>query len=358
MNIFFRVDASSKIGIGHLARCKVLADEFKNKGAKVNFLCGKLTLDIMDLLSDYGVETLPNDYSVDRSTESLWSYEHTLADANNTINIIKDCNLDLIVVDHYGIDYRWHNFIRPYVKYILVIDDLANRRLDCDILLDQNYYVNYLDRYSTLVDKDCMPLLGPSFILLRDEFINADKLNCFTNKAIKKILVFMGGGDFFNTTAKVIIALDQMDLDLLRVDVVVSSSNPFKDEIREKCKNNTIYNYYQDVNNMALLCSKADIAIGGGGVAALERCYLGLPSIVITTAINQIETLKSLDMIGAVKSIGWHESVIPLNISDSIVDLEKERNDMCINAKNIFNKSNFLGAKGVVDLIMNRYLIN
>ena len=61
-----------------------------------------------------------------------------LTDAQETHQIlggIKRCGLS----DHYALDYRWEQAMRPACKQMMVIDDLADRFHDCDLLLDQNY---------------------------------------------------------------------------------------------------------------------------------------------------------------------------------------------------------------------------
>ena len=66
---------------------------------------------------------------------------------------------DVLIVDHYGIDVKWESPIRKVVKKIMVIDDLANRKHDCDILLDQNYSQDD-NRYNGLLANGCGRLLG------------------------------------------------------------------------------------------------------------------------------------------------------------------------------------------------------
>jgi len=66
--------------------------------------------------------------------------------------------------------------MRPYVSTLMVIDDLANRRHECDILLDQNYHLRAKYRYKGLC-RGIAFISGARYALLREEFFAAkDKL--------------------------------------------------------------------------------------------------------------------------------------------------------------------------------------
>ena len=74
------------------------------------------------------------------------------------------------MVDHYALDVRWESAMRTQARHIMVIDDIADRQHDCDVLLDQNFYENMQTRYTGKVPPYCRLLLGPRYALLRDEF--------------------------------------------------------------------------------------------------------------------------------------------------------------------------------------------
>lgn len=85
----------------------------------------------------------------------------------------------------------------------------------------------------------------------------------------------------------------------IAVYVVVGAANPGKDRIREICSTMSNMHYHCQVNNIAQLMVRADLAIGAGGSTMLERCYLGLPSITVVIADNQIEIAKTVKMISS-----------------------------------------------------------
>jgi len=200
----------------------------------------------------------------------------------------------------------------------MVIDDLADRAHDCDILLDQNYHLNMNTRYNKL-NTDCELLLGPSYALLRNEFSLFRKKSFVRNGIIKRLLIFFGGIDAENCTSLAIEAISELNLDIA-VDVVIGKYNPFKEQVKNACRSYK-YNCHIQTNRIAELMSFADLAIGGAGISSLERCSLGLPAVIISIANNQIEVARSLHSIGASFYLGSSENISKENIKKIIQDL-------------------------------------
>ena len=289
--IVFRVDSSTQIGSGHLMRCLTLANQLKTK-AEIHFISRNLVGNLNYLIAQNGfkcIELLPAN---DRNNV-LYGYEKWLTvkqeqDAKEVKEILKNLDTELLVVDSYAIDETWEKAIRSFVKKIMVIDDLANRKHECDILLDQNYYVDMNNRYKGLVSDKCKLLLGPTYALLREEFYIEKKKQRQRDGRIKNILVFFGGSDLTNETMKTLRALEMLNIEDITVNVVVGGSNQYKEEVKEFCQRYQWMNYYCQINNMAEMMNQADLAIGAGGTTTWERCFLGLPAIVIAVAENQV----------------------------------------------------------------------
>jgi UDP-2,4-diacetamido-2,4,6-trideoxy-beta-L-altropyranose hydrolase len=223
--------------------------------------------------------------------------------------------IDWVVVDHYDLDIKWEKAIRPFTYHLFVIDDLADRMHECDLLLDQNYYLDLESRYNNLAPSYSSKLLGPSFVLLRDEFISQKITLRKRDGLIKRILVFFGSSDPTNQTNRVLDALMLLNLNKVLIDVVVGMSNPFRDSIKAYCDQYSALNFYCQVSNIAELMSNADLAIGAGGSAMWERCYLGLPTITVVFAKNQECTTQDVSKTGAIKYLGWFDKI---NVTDYV----------------------------------------
>lgn len=309
--VLFRTDSSVVIGSGHVMRCLTLADELRESCGEIGFICRELPGNLIEYIERRGFQVfrLPL-----RRANVPWQ-----ADAEGTGEIIlrNRLNPDWLVVDHYALDKQWESAMRPLAQRIMVIDDLADRGHDCDLLLDQNYYRYQETRYAGLVPGTACQLLGPKYALLRREFKAARRDLRRRDGFIRRILIFYGGSDPTNETAKALEAVKRLDRPIA-FDVVVGVATPNRERIREICSGMINTNFYCQVENMAELMAEADLALGAGGAATWERCYLGLPSLVTIVAENQRETVEALAEDGVVCNLGWHRDVIVDQLVESI----------------------------------------
>ena len=219
---------------------------------------------------------------------------------------------------------------------IFVIDDLANRKHDCDILLDQNFYLNKDERYKGLVPKHCKLLLGPQYALLRDEFYEAKGKMKSRGGKLNNILVFYGGVDTTDETSKAIKALRRLkangELPDVEITIVVGGSNARKDDIDIFCQK-AGFKYLCQVNNMAELMAEADLMLGAGGTTTWERCFLTLPSIVTAVAENQFQICEDCATAGILYYLGHWDKVAMDDIYQAIIEFKNTKMSISMQKK-------------------------
>jgi UDP-2,4-diacetamido-2,4,6-trideoxy-beta-L-altropyranose hydrolase len=290
MRAVFRVDASLEIGTGHVMRCLTLADALRQRGAAAGFLCRALPGHLIALIRSRGYET-----------QVLMS---GTGDAAESAAYLARSRPDWIVVDHYSLDKSWESAVRPHARRIFAIDDLANRDHDCDLLLDQNLYDGVEQRYAARVPGHCRQLIGPHYALLRPEFAQLRGRAVRPAKPIANLLVSFGGVDSTNETARILGILRDALPGSVSLDVVVGPSNPHLNQIKALAADRPATTLHVATHRMAELMSKADAFIGAGGSTTWERFCLGLPSLVIAVAENQVPTSQYLGKRGAIDYIG------------------------------------------------------
>jgi UDP-2,4-diacetamido-2,4,6-trideoxy-beta-L-altropyranose hydrolase len=308
--IVFRVDSSSTIGSGHVMRCLTLANELRRRGAIVHFVSCEYPGHFIHKLEDvsYLVYRLSPTQVIDG-----------VSDATATLGALSEQHYDWLVVDHYDLGLCWETMVKPLTRHILVIDDLADREHDCDMLLDQNYFGSAtIERYESLLPAHCCSLLGPHFALLHPEYAKISQGMMPRSGGIRRVLIFFGGSDLNNHTKQVLQALLRPALAYLEVDVVVGQNHPDYQSLLVLSQKRSGIKLHQNLPSLADLMADADLFIGAGGATTWERLSLGLPSLVISIAENQqifTQLLAeegvqlSLPEVGVVSWQTWYEAI-------------------------------------------------
>lgn len=316
----FRVDASIDIGTGHVMRCLTLAEALALRGADSHFICREHTGHLIDHIRAKGFVThvlpkrdvracdAPADSFSMRSApvHFYWLGTTQEKDAEECASILSRIRPDWLVVDHYALNERWETSIKDYCSRLLVIDDLADRSHQCDLLVDQTLG-RRKSHYSGLVPIQCDLLCGPRYALLRPEFAKwrPYSLRRRASTDPRHILITMGGVDKHNMTGRVLEVLGENLPDKnYKATVVLGRSAPWLEQITAVSKNMSVPTEVRvGVNNMAQLMAESDLAIGAAGATAWERCCLGLPSFMFILARNQRLIARSLERAGAARVI-------------------------------------------------------
>lgn len=296
MHIAFRTDASLNIGTGHVMRCLTLANALRERGAQSTFICRPHAGHLLDLIQQRGHTAkalAPADDAFTAPADpchAKWLGTDWASDAAQTRQALGDQVVDWLVVDHYALDRRWEQYLRPHTRRILAIDDLADRPHDCDLLLDQNLGRQAQD-YGGLLSRHTPTLIGPAYALLRPEFAQwrEHSLQRRAQPQLKNLLITMGGVDQTNATGQVLDALTHCELPAdLRITAVMGPTAPWLAQVQAlAAAMPRPTQVLSSVSNMAKLMAESDLCIGAAGGSAWERCALGLPTLVLILAANQ-----------------------------------------------------------------------
>ncbi|KFN47911.1 hypothetical protein N790_07110 [Arenimonas malthae CC-JY-1] len=334
MDVLFRADAATEIGSGHVMRCLAIAGALRVQGANCQFACRDLPGHLGGLIERQGfpVWLLA---TPDAAGESLLpappaAVDRSQADDAGAVSRRLDRRaIDWLVVDHYGLDWRWESRLRPHAFRIAVIDDLANRTHDCDLLVDQTLGRRAAE-YSGLVPETASVLTGTDFAPLRGEFARwrQQSLERRDGSRFEAILVSLGGVDKANHTSRVLRALASAPLPAnCNIRIVMGPLAPWLDEVRDAAAALPWRSeVHVGVSNMAELMASCDLAIGAAGTTSWERCCLGLPALTMVVADNQVQGAEALAATGA----SWliHDSQELPSMISSLLDDRSQLRDM------------------------------
>ena len=321
MRAAFRVDASSSIGSGHVMRCLALAEALRRRNVSSTFLCRAFPGHAGDAILRQGFDLclLPigSRAASPPPPHASWLGASPEEDAAACAAQMPG-GIHWLVVDHYALDARWEAAMRHLSCVQLVIDDLADRPHACDFLLDQNLSPRMATRYEGLVPATCTCLLGPSYALLQPSFAGASP-RMAERTSVQRLLLFFGGGDAHNLTCRALRELASVDIP---ADVVIGSANPHRSEAESLCTSSDgRWTLHVQTHRMPDLMLQADLALGAGGCSHWERCLLGLPALVVTTAENQVAATRMVAERGACRVLGDVQSLADGRFRQGVEDL-------------------------------------
>ena len=321
-------------------RCRTLARQLQSRGAAVSFLCRRQPGDLISLLQqEFEVLALPAqslaacDGLDGRDLYAAWLGCTQGQDAAQCLEVLAEAAIKSprwVVADHYGLDAHWEAQLLAGLAgsdappQLLVIDDLADRPHQADLLLDQNFFGHAThQRYQDLVPSQCCQLLGPDYALLGPEYAQLHPL-VPRRTELRRVLVFFGGVDPSNLTGRALEALMDPALADLAVDVVLGLQSPHRQAVEELVARRPHTTLHGPLPSLAGLIARADLAIGAGGATTWERACLGLPSLVVAIAANQLPFSEALDQAGHLLLLGDGASVTAEQIRSTLLRLHIE----------------------------------
>lgn len=277
-NFFFRIDSNQKIGLGHLARCLILANILKEKcyfvvdTIKNNKLFENLNYDFISLYKNK-------------------KYKNEILDAKKLYKIIKKFNNVNLIVDDYRLGIKWHNYFRKQNIKIIAIDDLLNKKFNTDIYI--NYKLDHSKEFKAklkkLINNDSITLIGPKFSIFEQ------KIKKKKDKFFNIMLNFGNSFDFKNICKEVIKIHQCINIKLKNLIIYIAIGNGaqnYKPLINYSKKHKNFKIIYRKFGITKYL-NKVDLFIGSASTSIYEMSFLMTPSIFVIC--NKTQDYKILE---------------------------------------------------------------
>ncbi|MDR0664694.1 MAG: UDP-2,4-diacetamido-2,4,6-trideoxy-beta-L-altropyranose hydrolase [Helicobacteraceae bacterium] len=306
MRVAIRVDSSVQIGYGHLSRTLNIARELRSRGSEVCFICRDLDLNGLHWIEAAGFRALvlPRPLTVfapiDPNPKRLaWlgvALEEEIAQSKAALK--KLGGADWLLVDSYALDYRYEKAAREFCRQIAVLDDLADRAHEADLLIDGAYMRDSGDYRSLFGGK---PLCGAKYLPLNLDYGRYRALALPRRFPPKTILIAAGGIDAANLTSAALNAIAESRFSNAAIVAVLSARAPHIASNKRLSRELGLkVDWRLDASDIPLLILRADLGMGALGMGAYERACLALACVTIAAADNQRENLLRLSAAGAV----------------------------------------------------------
>jgi UDP-2,4-diacetamido-2,4,6-trideoxy-beta-L-altropyranose hydrolase len=340
--LLVRADASVEMGSGHVMRCLALAQAWQDAGGDVVFCAARSTAALDQTLASEGVRLV-----------HLQVSPGSLQDAIQTAEAARTRNVRWLVIDGYHFDADYRKYLRNREFQVLFLDDGGGcESYDADMVVNQN-----IDANESLYAHDeggGSLLLGTKYVLLRREFSRRKEGKRNPVKAVRKILITMGGSDPHNVTEMAIRAVAEIDF-AFDVTVVVGPNNPHMESLlRVKSQARANLQLLRNVSGMADVMAGADLAISAGGGTGYELIFFQVPTILITVAENQRAACRSLGESKVAIDAGWFHALDPQQLAGSIrtlIETDPLRRTLMENCRHVIDDK---GAARVVQTMLSQ----
>jgi len=288
--VIIRADANSGIGLGHVARCLSLAEALAVFGCRV-IMVSASALPVVLLSKAKGV------------VECRVLIEHE-DESQAFFDTIGSEIPDWVVVDSYSIDARWHSVVRrKFGCRLLVIDDLADRPLAADIVVDHNLSRDYQVKYRDIATPSTRILSGPTYALISSDYAAVKPRE--PSAVVRSVGIFLGGTDPIGLSGELLrICRTDAAFDG-EIELVSTSANDHLDGLRRACEGSLNVTLSIDLPDLIDFYQRHDVYIGAGGGSTWERCRCGVPALVVGVADNQRVVIEALGSLGAAICVFW-----------------------------------------------------
>lgn len=252
--ILVRVDASHKIGLGHVENMLTILNHFRN--------------DEILILMDYSKKL-----GYKKFQEHFYDVKFFKKE-NELFSIIEKFKPNIIFNDILNTEQKYMKKIKEKEVFIVNFEDLGIGRKNANLVFNPIFH------FSNINSNECY---GPEFACVRDEFRLWDPITI--KKYPKKVVIIFGGIDPTNKTHQILKLLEKYQLKNLTYSIVIGQNyknrKKLLDLISIMRKNEFHIILNENVDFLSKIFHESDFAITSNGRTVFELGSLHIPMIVI-----------------------------------------------------------------------------
>ena len=270
-HLVIAAEAAAATGVGHFVRCVALGDAAARQGWSVSVLLRP------DAIT----------WAREQAGSRGWATHTAEWTPDAVIGHVASLGRDsVLVVDSYRVDTAWMSAVRGRVPRLVLLDDVADRLLDVDLVVNQNLGAQEL---ASRLGERTELLAGPAYALLRPDFTERRDQALAGLEQVpdvpRRVLVMMGGTDP-SGSARRVARVTADCYPLAEVDVVV----PGRTEPTRVGRVTEL----PRVDDVAARMLAADLVVTAAGSTVWELSCLARPVAALEVADNQSDVYRRL----------------------------------------------------------------
>jgi UDP-2,4-diacetamido-2,4,6-trideoxy-beta-L-altropyranose hydrolase len=339
--ILFRCNASPEVGLGHITRCRALAQALSERGEDCV---------MVGPAHEYAVDSDPTVFSEWIEVDE-WSSSRE--DAIQLLAIVKERGIRIAVLDDYRVDEEYQLLLQKHGLRWLQFDGTAKSSIWADWILNSSPIARAEDYQGIKRNPNASVLAGPNYALLRAEFREVATQPC--NRPLQRVLVTFGGGDDRGAIEFVLASLVHRTEPKINFMVVSGKANPRNSDLIKWADSYGCGRVVIEIDpsNVARHFAGCDIAILAGGGSTYEVACCQVPMMLISIADNQTRHSLAWEKVGAAIFLGEldgaNEDAL-LRAFNQMHESSKKRAELCKTARSICDGQ---GAARVAEAILN-----
>ena len=317
--IYFRVEASSQIGLGNLNRCIFLSKNLNKMGVQPVFLVS------------HGQEIFFNQVGVDKANIIVLPLSDSYVEEVESYPL--DCHFIVLDLYHFK-NIENHKSLEGYINRlhdnkicIAFIDGLFEEafRPDKNIFFDVCMYIQpYLGAENDTPPPAVHWIKGAEYALLGKAYDDLSPKH--VKEKARNILITFGGADPQEQTSVVMTALAKNDFDgHVRVIIGPYFSEGLKKQIQDLgVKYPLLFECLGPQDNMLSHYQWADLAIGASGSSRYEFAACGLPAIFSSISLKHSKSSKVFAEYGLACYLGYYKEITQKQWFETVLRLSND----------------------------------
>lgn len=327
MKVALRFDCTPGLGTGHVHRMANLAEELSRIGAEIIYITSSMTIrdDLPARIDGFLVETnhisQTNDWDLTINPQTIGNTDTRFEelDALSTLGICNRRKIDLLILDHYFLNQNWANILSKNGIPVVAIDDLGRDWDNLFSLIDYSPMIKTKYQNCPGIEHK---LFGLQYALLSKDYREIQRS---PQDEVERIQIFTGGADATGLTNRLMKIVRPMINHEEKILLVIGDQNSDSSILHEQWANDERVEIYTGLKTLSGINSISNWSIGAGGVAAIERCCAGVPSLVVSITENQELISEELSSLGAITYLGSHNHISDSDLRTAIESFKVDR---------------------------------